>query len=554
MKKKLGEILVEQGAVRPEDLAEALSGQNSGDARRVGELLLAAGKVTAAALARALAAQLGMPFVQLDQVQPEVAALVPMETQRQHMLVPFRDEGRGKAVHIAVADPATRSMAAELEFTLGRPVVVSLAPADEILSVHAALEGDVVPAVILDDGEPATTEPLAPLPAPKPKPTSQTLAKLVLKKVAVLAGPAPAAVPAFAADVPPLELPSPPVRPRTGNTSGKGYPAIVSSGPPASAAPPPGTVSMRPPAQTELPQRAKRSPVKTDPALAPPVLKPAVAEPAAAPKKPRTAPRLPKVAVPTDEWAVKDAGRAIPSPKPELGAPEEPEASPLVNLFESDPVAPTETARVDQRVDPVPPTETGQIPRKSTGGQRVEAKKPPPVADPWASPPPPRRAVKTLDQFPMEPAPSPPVAPGADPWAPPITAEPSGSRSAVKTSAQHANAAPAPPTATPQREITTSVQFLLPEQREEAKKVLAWSDKSAPPAGSQAFDSGLLSLPDWMREGGPAGAASGDALTAAVEKAVLVSGAPRTVARLLRLLVDRGLLTEGEILEELSKP
>jgi hypothetical protein len=544
MKKKLGEILVEQGAVRPEDLAEALAGQTGGDARRVGELLLAAGKVTATALARALAAQLGMPFVQLDQVQPEVAALVPMELQREHMLVPFRDEGRGKAVHIAVADPLTRGMAAELELQLGRPVIVSLAPADEILSVHAALDGDVVPAVILDEGEPAGTEPLAPVPARTPA-GSQALAKLVLKKVAVLAGPPGSPVPAFAADVPPLELPSPPVRPRTGGTGGKGLPAVVPAGAPLASS---GTASMRSPA--EVP-RAKRPSQRLDAIAAPPVLKPAVPEPAASPKKPRTAPRLPRVPAQGDEWAVKDAGRALPPPEP-------PAPSPLPKLFEADPIAPTETARLEHLLDTAAPTETAPVSRKATAAPapRAEPKKPAPAADPW------------------EPAPSPSRAPAAaavaaDPWAPPVTAEPtrspplrgaplvegavsppSDSRGAAKASAQFP-VQPSPPT----REITTSVQFLLPEQREEAKKVLAWSEKGAPPVGAGALESGAMAaLPEWMREAGGGAEGAGDALTAAVEKAVLVSGAPRTVARLLRLLVDRGLLTEREILDELSKP
>ncbi|MBL8953707.1 MAG: general secretion pathway protein GspE, partial [Myxococcaceae bacterium] len=78
MRLKLGEILVEQGAVRPEDVDAALEHQSSGDPSRLGDLLVANGKLTAVQLARGLSLQSGLPFVQLEQVSPQVAALVPM--------------------------------------------------------------------------------------------------------------------------------------------------------------------------------------------------------------------------------------------------------------------------------------------------------------------------------------------------------------------------------------------------------------------------------------------------------------------------------------------
>jgi hypothetical protein len=481
MKKKLGEILLEMGAVRPEALQVALDAQGAGDPSRLGDLLVAVGAVTQAAIAQALGKQFDLPFVQLDQVSAEVASLVPMELQQQHKIVPFKDEGPGKSVHVAVADPSTREVLTELEFQIGRPLVASIAAADDIASVHAALSGDVVAAVVIADEEPAAPPPIAPLPpvpvpspAPAASPGKAALGKLALKRVAVpvgstggtvnpiaVASPPAAAVPSFAADFPSLELELPKAVPRPRASAPS--PAPRAAPPPPDPSAPSVVTMVHPPAAADL-ARSKR-PAKTEP-FAPSTA--AEAKPAGAPealKRPKTVPGIkrppavPAAAPATDDWSVKDARAAIPEPtaqfpkfEPKAAAASEPDAKP----------------------SPVSSAATAVAPR-------IEPARPP---------------VKTLAQFPE---------------AARVTTEPSAgavpSRGQLKTDAA------------------------LPE--------------AAPVADAP--------LPAWMREGSADGS-GGDALAAAVEKAVLVGGTPRTVARLLRVLVDRGLLTEKDIIDELEKP
>jgi hypothetical protein len=476
MKKKLGEILIEMGAVMPGDLNAALEAQSAGDPSRLGDILVSSGKVMPGDMARALAQQFDMPFVQLEQVSPDVAALVPIEVQLERQLVPFKDDGPGKGVHVAVADPSTKDVLAELEFQIGRPLVVSIAAADEIASVHAALQGDVVAAVIAEE------EPAPPPPAPVPSPGKpQAVGRVALKRVAVPIGAAgveaTAALPVFGADLPPLELKAAP-RPRPSAPM-----------PPPAASPAPKIPAV---ASAELPARAKRPTVRTEPFAAPPVLKPAgIPEPTPSPRKPKTGSGMKKVTPPsTDDWAVKDAGQALPEPTAQLS-----------------------------KLEPRPPLD------KEPEATALVAKLEPVTAS--------RPAVKTQAQF----------APDETVTAEKVTAEKARvstpvARTPVKTGQLF------PENAAPEKAITAP-------SRGAVKTDVDWSKPPATAPSAVPADVPLADLPAWMREG--ALEAGGDALSAAVEKAVLVAGAPRTVARLLRLLVERGLLTEREILDELEK-
>ena len=274
MRKKLGEILVEQGAVRQADVDAVIEAQNLGDPSRIGDLLLANGTVTPLQLARALCAQSGLPFVQLEQVSPEVAALVPIALQREYCLVPFKEDGPRKAIHVAVADPTTHDVLADLEFQVGRSLKISIAARDEIEAVHQALMGDVLEGAIIEDD---------PSPAPVP---SKPLGRVALKRVAVSATGVMTEVPSGNYN-PTVEMPA-------------------AEPPPPAPAPAPAPPA---PAAQPLPPRAARP--KSQP-LPPPVLKPV--EP----------PRQP------DEWSVRPAASAIPRGAPR---PADAPAPPVLDPF-----------------------------------------------------------------------------------------------------------------------------------------------------------------------------------------------------------------------------
>jgi general secretion pathway protein E len=101
----LGEILIAQASLDPAVLAEALAAQGEA-ARRIGELLIERRAVSEEDVARALGTQLDLPFlpgITVDQVDVELARLVPINFGKQARLLPLRREAGG--VVVAVADP-----------------------------------------------------------------------------------------------------------------------------------------------------------------------------------------------------------------------------------------------------------------------------------------------------------------------------------------------------------------------------------------------------------------------------------------------------------------
>ena len=153
MKRKLGELLIEAGAVASEDVEAALADQSAGEPSRLGDLLLSTGKITPAALARALAMQHDLAFADLSYVAPEASGLIPLEFQRAHRLVPFRLDRDGGAtrVHIAIADPTLSDVVDELRSQLKREVIVHVAAIDDIENVHAALAGEAGEPVVMGE-------------------------------------------------------------------------------------------------------------------------------------------------------------------------------------------------------------------------------------------------------------------------------------------------------------------------------------------------------------------------------------------------------------------
>jgi hypothetical protein len=157
MRKKIGELLVESGAVTEEKVRNALGHQRAyGRGDRLGRILISMGLVSPAAVARALATQFDMPFVELPEIPPEVIALIPLDFQSEHRVIPFRveAEGRSERLHIAVEDPADLHVVDELRFQLRKTVRIYVAASDDIdnaLSLARGEKLDVVEAIALED-------------------------------------------------------------------------------------------------------------------------------------------------------------------------------------------------------------------------------------------------------------------------------------------------------------------------------------------------------------------------------------------------------------------
>ena len=126
----LGEVLVTRGLVTEAQVANALQ-QQAGSGKRLGEVLVDMGALDERGLVDALADFFGLPVTDLRRNTPfpEALALVPEEIAREHLVIPVHLDADG--LHVAVAQPSD-----ELRFLLaetsGHSVRLTLAPLTDI--------------------------------------------------------------------------------------------------------------------------------------------------------------------------------------------------------------------------------------------------------------------------------------------------------------------------------------------------------------------------------------------------------------------------------------
>lgn len=140
-KKRLGEILVEDYHVLPEDLTSAVSAQRYVP-DRLGVLLVRMGVLTERDLVTALGQQLRCPVVlglPKRSIPEEVIALVPMAIAEKKLCIPLgvgtrtRSNGREQQVLIlAMADPTDSATRDAVERLAGMRVLVAIAPEEDV--------------------------------------------------------------------------------------------------------------------------------------------------------------------------------------------------------------------------------------------------------------------------------------------------------------------------------------------------------------------------------------------------------------------------------------
>ncbi len=160
MRKKIGELLIESGAVTEDQVRKALGQQRAfGHGQRLGSVLVNLGHASQAAVSRALARQSNLPFVELPEIPSEVGAIVSLDFQAEHRLIPFRLEkqGRSERLFVAVDDPTDLSVVDELRFQLNKPIGVFVAAPDDVDRALEQARGgdgvDVVEAISLDEDD-----------------------------------------------------------------------------------------------------------------------------------------------------------------------------------------------------------------------------------------------------------------------------------------------------------------------------------------------------------------------------------------------------------------
>jgi type IV pilus assembly protein PilB len=112
---RLGEILLREGLVTREQLAQALAEQKSSK-HRLGYVLVKLGLVQELEITKVLARQYRMPAVDLTrfEVDPKIIKLVPAEMATRSIVLPLKREGR--TLTVAMADPTDHGLLEDLKF------------------------------------------------------------------------------------------------------------------------------------------------------------------------------------------------------------------------------------------------------------------------------------------------------------------------------------------------------------------------------------------------------------------------------------------------------
>ncbi|KFA94706.1 hypothetical protein [Archangium violaceum] len=165
MRKKIGELLIESGALNPDQVRKALGQQRvHGQGQRLGSVIIALGFTEPSAVAQALARQFDLPFVQLpEEIPQKVRELVSLDFQAEHRFVLFglEREARGERLLVAVDDPSDLTVVGELSFQLNKPIRVHVAAEDDIDRSLDLVSGRAVGLLAEEEGrEPPVLEPV----------------------------------------------------------------------------------------------------------------------------------------------------------------------------------------------------------------------------------------------------------------------------------------------------------------------------------------------------------------------------------------------------------
>jgi putative toxin-antitoxin system antitoxin component (TIGR02293 family) len=134
-RRRLGEILVDGGAISADQLARALAEQTKLQLP-LGQTLLRLGFTTDEIMRQALSSQLGVPYIDLQNViiDRSLAGLIDRDYAREHALFPVARIGQ--SLTIAMDDPTASTVVDHLAATTGYTVTVVTSSAE---SIHRAL-------------------------------------------------------------------------------------------------------------------------------------------------------------------------------------------------------------------------------------------------------------------------------------------------------------------------------------------------------------------------------------------------------------------------------
>jgi len=132
-KKRLGELLVEAGAITKKQLEHALAEQGN-NGKRLGETLIYLGYINEQQMLRTLEQQLGVSYVQLSEmeIQAEALSVVPLFLAERYNIMPIRIDG--SRLLLAMNDPTNFYAIDDVRMVSGLEVETVLAEAKDIVA------------------------------------------------------------------------------------------------------------------------------------------------------------------------------------------------------------------------------------------------------------------------------------------------------------------------------------------------------------------------------------------------------------------------------------
>src|SRR2546427_5402152 len=132
--KKLGEILIEWGAVKAAEVEKALAHAKTKN-MRIGEAIVDLKLASETQVYKALASQHSMEYVDLDKsgIPPEAVNDIPDDLMRKYLILPLgKENGR---LRVAIHDPLDLEMLDILRFRLNKEMRTVLAPKGRIKTI-----------------------------------------------------------------------------------------------------------------------------------------------------------------------------------------------------------------------------------------------------------------------------------------------------------------------------------------------------------------------------------------------------------------------------------
>ena len=129
--KQLGELLVERGLIKTDQLQHALEVQKD-KGGLIGQIMVDLGYVNEEAIAQAITAQYGFPYLPMEnyEIDIEVIKIVPKNVAAQYCLIPV--DKIGNNLTIAMANPMNNQAVEDIALMSGLHVQLFVSTASDI--------------------------------------------------------------------------------------------------------------------------------------------------------------------------------------------------------------------------------------------------------------------------------------------------------------------------------------------------------------------------------------------------------------------------------------